>query len=299
MKPLVSVIIPAYNRANKISTALRSVQAQTYPHWEAIVVDDGSTDKTCDVVLEMAGRDERIHLVRHQENRKAQAARNTGIRSAKGEWVAFLDSDDEYLPDSLQRRLEVADKEQVQVVHSECFIIKPGEDKKLYGIRPLSGQIYKEVLKKEGPVFPSFLIKKSALEQIGLLDEQIVAYQEWDTSIRLAKLFPFGFYQKPTFIYDYRPADAMSRNHLQNAQGYLQNFNKHFLEIWKHTGASGLAYHYEKIGDWYKKGADERNARRYARCARSWKMVSPTIILRKTKSVLAEKLRNKGPFNVI
>lgn len=286
MRPLVSVVIPAYNRASRISAALRSVQAQTYPNWEAIVVDDASTDKTCDVVLEMAGCDERIRLVRHQQNRKAQAARNTGIRSAKGEWIAFLDSDDEYLPDSIQDRLTLAEKEHVLVVHSECYILNPGQEKQLYKIRPLSGNIYKAVLEKEGPVFPALFVKKEALERIGLLDEKIKSYQEWDTSIRLAKHFAFGFCARPTFIYDYRGEDAMSRNFVLNGRGYEQIFHKHFLSILRASGSEGIAHHYDIAARWYQRGQDDKNTRRCQIFALIWKCLSPTVILRKIKNVV-------------
>lgn len=286
---MVSIIIPAYNRANKIATALRSIQSQTYPNWEAIVVDDGSSDKTCDVVLEMAGNDERIRLVRHQQNRKAQAARNTGIRAAKGEWIAFLDSDDEYLPESIQDRLTLAEKEQVPVVHSECYILKPGEEKQLYKIRPLSGNIYKKVLEKEGPVFPALLVKKEALEQIGLLDEKIRAYQEWDTAIRLAKNNQFAFCPKPTFIYDYRCDDSMSRDSILNGKGYLQIFHKHYWEIWKNLGIKGLAYHYDRIAKWYAQGNDLKRSKRYKLLAAICKCLSFKMIFTKLNSLTLKR----------
>lgn len=289
MNPLVSIVIPAYNRANKISAALRSVQAQTYPNWEAIVVDDGSTDKTCDVVLEMAGHDERIRLVRHQQNRKAQAARNTGIRSAKGKWIAFLDSDDEYLPESIQDRLTLAEREHAPVVHSECYILKPGKERQLYKIRPLSGNIYKEVLEKEGPMFQALFVKKEALEQIGLLDEKIRAYQEWDTAIRLAKNNKFAFCPDATFIYDYRCEDSMSRNSTLNARGYEQIFKKHFFAIWRHLGMRGLAYHFKKAANWYKDGTDSGNAMRCSFFAGICKCLSFDIIRTKLRLMILGK----------
>ena len=278
MKPLVSVVIPAYNRSKNIRNAIESVRAQTYAHWEAIVVDDGSTDNTCDVVLQMARGDKRIRLVRHEQNRKAQAARNTGIRSAKGEWIAFLDSDDEYLPDSIRDRLTLAEKEHVPAVHSECYILKPGEEKQPYKIRPLSGNIYKAVLEKEGPVFPSLFVKKEALEDIGLLDEKIKSYQEWDTAIRLAKNNQFAFCPKPTFIYDYRCDDSMSRDPILNGKGYEQIFHKHYFEIWKNLGMKGLAYHYARIGKWYEEGKDFKNAGRYKLLASVCKCLSFKMI---------------------
>jgi glycosyltransferase involved in cell wall biosynthesis len=293
-KPLISVIIPAYNRAKTIRKAIESLRVQTYTNWEAIVVDDGSTDNTCDIVSEIARHDQRVRLLRHEHNRKAQAARNTGIRTAKGEWIAFLDSDDEYLPESIQDRLTLAEKEHVPVVHSECYILKPGEEKQLYKIRPLSGNIYKDVLEKEGPVFPALLVKKTALEGIGLLDEQIKSYQEWDTAIRLAKNNRFAFCPKPTFIYDYCCDDSMSRDPGLNGKGYEQIFHKHYVEIWKNLGMKGLAYHYGRIGKWYEESGDLKNAGRYKLMAAICKCLSVKMIFAKLSSLTPKKAWSKA-----
>lgn len=99
--PLVSVIIPCYNRAHEIAAAIRCVQGQTFEDWELIVVDDGSADNIADAVAAF-GDDTRIRLVRHPVNRGEPAARNTGIAAASGRFIAFLDSDDEWLPEKLE-----------------------------------------------------------------------------------------------------------------------------------------------------------------------------------------------------
>ena len=294
LKPQISVIIPAYNRAKTIRNALESLRAQTYSNWEAIVVDDGSTDNTCEIVSEIARNDQRIRLLRHEQNRKAQAARNTGIRAAKGAWITFLDSDDEYLPNSIEDRLTLAEKEQVPVVHSECYILKPGQEKQPYKIRPLSGNIYKEVLEKEGPVFPALLVKKEALEDIGLLDEKIKSYQEWDTAIRLAKNNRFAFCPKPTFIYDYRCDDSMSRDSILNGKGYEQIFRKHYFEIWMNLGMKGLSYHYDRIAKWYAQGNDLKNAKHYKLLAAICKYLSVKMIFAKLNSLMPKKAWSKA-----
>ena len=101
MVPLVSVIIPTYNRADLVRQALASVKAQTYRDFEIVVVDDGGTDGTCEALS--AWRE--IRVLRHAHRRGVSAARNTGIDAARGEWLAFLDSDDLWLPDKLARQI--------------------------------------------------------------------------------------------------------------------------------------------------------------------------------------------------
>jgi glycosyltransferase involved in cell wall biosynthesis len=96
--PKVSIILPTFNRADTIVRAIKSAQAQTFQDWELIVVDDGSTDNTAALI---DGMDRRLTLIR-QENRGFTEARNTGIRSAGGNYLAFLDSDDEFLPHHLE-----------------------------------------------------------------------------------------------------------------------------------------------------------------------------------------------------
>jgi glycosyltransferase involved in cell wall biosynthesis len=103
--PRVSVIIPAYNRAGFVAEAIRSVQAQTHQDVEIIVVDDASTDNTCDVVAALSDGDPRITFLRQPENRRVNAARNLGMRHASGEYVNFLDSDDLLAPDKLEKQL--------------------------------------------------------------------------------------------------------------------------------------------------------------------------------------------------
>jgi glycosyltransferase involved in cell wall biosynthesis len=104
MAPKVSVVIPVFNRPAAVRRAIDSVLAQTCQEFEVIVVDDGSTDDTPAAVLAVS--DPRITLMRHAENRGGSAARNTGIRASNGSFVAFLDSDDEWLPTKLERQLE-------------------------------------------------------------------------------------------------------------------------------------------------------------------------------------------------
>jgi len=102
--PTVSVIIPTYNRAHLVGRSIQSVINQTYQDFEIIVVDDGSTDNTEDIIKEFQKKDKRIKHIKHNKNKGGSAARNTGIRAARGEYIAFLDSDDEWMPTKLEKQ---------------------------------------------------------------------------------------------------------------------------------------------------------------------------------------------------
>ena len=280
---LVTVVVPAYNRATTIERCLRSVLGQTYRHWEVVVVDDGSTDATTELTRRMAREDPRIRLVEHPQRQGAQAARNTGIREARGEWIAFLDSDDEFLPHSLESRLRLAIEEGREVVHSACRVRRSDGTVQAYHVPNLSGRIYDRLLRHEGPVFPALLVKRAALERIGLLDEQIMAFQEWDTSIRLAHEYEFSFEPRPTFIYDCGGADAMSKDFIRNGRAYEQVVHKHFRAILRHGGPAAVAQHHRLAQRWYEKGGAAALARRSRRRARLWACLDPASVWAKLR----------------
>jgi glycosyltransferase involved in cell wall biosynthesis len=122
---LISVITTAYNRAQTLPRALDSLLAQTYQDWECLVVDDGSTDNTAQVI---AGyRDPRILVYTHPANRGVTAAKNTGLDNIHGEWFTFLDSDDELVPDALSTVLETAERTGADSVIANCIDSVTGE----------------------------------------------------------------------------------------------------------------------------------------------------------------------------
>jgi glycosyltransferase involved in cell wall biosynthesis len=250
--PFVSIIIPTYNRSAYIARAVTCIQNQSFSDFEIIVVDDDSKDNTAEIVNGLSFQDPRIRWIKHSINKGAQASRNTGIKSARGEWIGFLDSDDEWLPSSLEMRLAEAENRKVKIVYSDCYAEYPVNNRRtLFGIRPLSGMVYKELLMAPGPMFQSLLLHVDTLKGIDYLDESIVSYQEWDTSIRLAKVYEFGFVKEPTFIY-YRHADeTISSDPLRTARGYEQVVQKHHIDMDKLLGPKGLARHYMKIAACY------------------------------------------------
>ena len=187
--PLVSVIIPAYNAAGFIGDTLNSVFAQTYSNYEVILVNDGSPDTDeLEKVIEPF-RDRLIYL--EQENKGPSAARNNAIRKARGELVAFLDSDDNWLPDYLAEQIGLIEGEpRFDMVYSDAW---------LFGDSPLAGRRFMECAPSVGPVtFESLLlyqtsvitsgtvVRRQAVIDAGLFDERFIRCEDFDLWIRLA-----------------------------------------------------------------------------------------------------------------
>lgn len=267
---VVSIVIPAFNRASTVESALRSVQAQTHSDWEAIVVDDGSGDDTAPAVSAYVEGDARIRLIRHAENRGAQAARNTGIEHARGRWIAFLDSDDRWVPCSLELRLDAAAKLGVSVVHSAAYRILEDGSRLLHDVPAMEGWIYRDVLCHPGPMFQGLLVTSEALQTIGRLDERIVAFQEWDTAIRLARRYQFGFVRSPTFVWDCRSPETITKDRLRDAKGYEQVVRKHAAAVLEYAGPRALSRHYAALAARYHDAGDRAAAFRCLRSSRDF-----------------------------
>ncbi len=123
MTPLVSVIIPAYNAERYIKETIQSVQNQTFHSWEIIVIDDCSQDATCFVITQIMANDARIQLVKNVVNLGAAASRNKGVSLAKGKYIAFLDADDVWFPEKLEKTLVRLQEENADFAYSSYAIV--------------------------------------------------------------------------------------------------------------------------------------------------------------------------------
>lgn len=239
----VSVIIPVYNREKTIRRCLMSVLTQTLKPLEIILIDDGSTDKTIKIAEEISSS---IIIIK-QNHKGAQAARNLGILNAKGEYIAFLDSDDEWLPELLEKEtILLSQCEGSCVVYSDCYVCY-GNRRSLWRLPECTKNSYSTLLIHPGPMFQSMIVKKELFLKIGLLDESVVAYQEWDTAIQLARIANFVHYRIPLFNYHIHGEKTISKNKQWGIDGYRYIVKKYRYEILKEQGVSGLKEHYKNL----------------------------------------------------
>lgn len=237
----ISVVIPAYNREKTIRSCIESVLTQTYAPFEVVVVDDCSSDTTVDIVKSIA--DERVRCYTLEYNSGAQAARNYGIRQAQGDWIAFQDSDDLWCPEKLERQIQcLADNKlsPYTVIHTSAYLhnVDTGE-MKIMTLPIVDGDnVYKQLLTVPGPLFPTLLVSKEALARISYLDEAVPSYQEWDTSIRLAKFCKFVFINQPLFIYNLHEGETISKNPKREIAGFGFILRKFEEDIKKFCGTS-------------------------------------------------------------
>jgi glycosyltransferase involved in cell wall biosynthesis len=207
--PLVSVIIPTYNRADLVSQAVASVLDQGHPHCEIIVVDDGSTDDTAQRLLAFG---KQIRILR-QPNAGVSAARNQGIRAAQGPFIALLDSDDYWLPGKLHRQVAFFEK------HPEALICQTQEIWIRNGVRvnpkrrhrKVSGIIFEKTLPLCLVSPSAVMLRRSLLEQVGLFDEALPACEDYDLWLRVSWQHPIHLIDQPLVVKRGGHADQLSR----------------------------------------------------------------------------------------
>ncbi|WP_052807980.1 glycosyltransferase family 2 protein [Methyloterricola oryzae] len=203
--PRISIIIPTYNRAAYLDEAIQSVLAQTCEDWELIVVDDGSTDATADVVAKYTGR----ITYKRQANAGACAARNLGLACASGEYVSFLDSDDRMLPNNLADLLAVLEQQpSVDVAYGWYYWMEadgspsyragphirgvtrpspwPGANVRPSGTT-MEGQVLPKLLQEETMLLGTALVRRSCVEAVGGFDTSVDFNEHWDFFLSLAR----------------------------------------------------------------------------------------------------------------
>jgi len=227
-----SIIIPTYNRAHLITETIRSVQNQKFDDWECVVIDDGSKDNTKEIVENLIKKDERIRYI-YQENAERSAARNNGIKNAIGEYICFLDSDDEFQPNHLSVLYTTIhaskDKSQVYYVDME---VRTEENVKIIS-DPLNDEDIFHFLCYH-PLIPARICAPSSILKANLFDKDIVVVEDLILWLRLAEIFSFRHISEPTVIYNLHGGNSvdLANTGFQKRLAGLKVFIKRYPSLW-------------------------------------------------------------------
>lgn len=198
----ISVVIPAYNSAAYLKEALDSVVSQTYPVFEVIVIDDGSTDSAKDIVKKYGSTIRYIY----QDNQGPAAARNRGIKESKGDFTAFLDSDDLWTPEKLKKQMALFEIKNYGMVYCDISHVVDGKTiyrsylkERKYRFTG-SGNLFHKLLQENFIFTPTVIIKREVINKSGCFDEKYKICEDYKMWLKVAKNYEIGFVDEPLVI---------------------------------------------------------------------------------------------------
>ncbi len=263
--PLVSVILPTYNRASTLPRAISSVINQSYRNIELIIVDDFSTDNTRNIVSKFLN-DGRIKYIKHNKNLGGSAARNTGLANSKGELIAFQDSDDEWLPQKLEQQVSLLiSNKRIDIVNTAITINYEKYNRKEQVHPRFRGTelFNKLIINQIVPGMPSMLVKKSCLETIGGFD-LIPSNQDYLLYIKLAaNNYFFDFIDIP-LVNVYFQKNGITSNigaRIEGKKAIIKYIEEHVISGNQKNVA--LSAQYFRISSYYLMAKDSKNAKSY------------------------------------
>jgi len=200
---MISVVIPTHNRADLLERAVKSVLNQTYKEFEIIVVSDGSSDNTDEVVERLKDNDERIKYISYHPGKGGNVARNTGIEEANYDYIAFLDDDDEWLPEKLQKQIDLMyHDEKIGLVYTGAHIIYVNEKVEYNSISREAGDLSRRIMINNCiGTTSTVLLRKSVLQKSGKFDVELSALQDFDLWIRVCQHTNVGVVSEPMINY--------------------------------------------------------------------------------------------------
>lgn len=259
---LVSVVIPTHNRESVVNRSIRSALAQTHYNLEVIVVDDGSTDGTADLLRSY--RDERVRVLTLATNEGASAARNRGIEEAKGRYVGFLDSDDEWLPTKVQRQiLAFEGAEEPALVYTGMW--KQNGSTRSADVARANGRAFEQILGLAGPITTSGIMVDTERARNDLyFDESFPAFQDRDLLIRVSRDHTITRVPEPLYIWHQHPNGRITEDgrHIQARQMLIEKYHDDLFHR-----PQLAAFHYFRLALVQSRAGDAVGARASIRAA--------------------------------
>jgi len=251
MKVLVSIVIPTYQRAEKLIFAINSVKKQTLTSWEIIVVDDNSPNsshaaKTSKVMANFNDEDN-IYYIPHRTNLGACAARNTGVKAANGKYIAFLDDDDLWFNDKLEKQVNILEKTGNALCYSDISLEYQGRKKYFKCID--SDNLFIDLLKQGyGICTSALLIRKDVLDEIHGFDNSLPSMQDYDLLLRIVERFNASYLPEALLTYQLAN-DGISCNPKNKADGHRNIIRKYKCKYIELGLLAGLSRQFESLAD--------------------------------------------------
>ena len=267
----VSVIIPTYNGSNTILRAINSVLNQTYSNLELIIVDDCSKDNTFEVVKSI--KDKRVRVLRHKSNKGGSAARNTGIKEAKGEYIAFLDDDDEWLSEKVEK--------QVKYLRSKDSSLYKGV---VCSYMILSGKKWRTVIQtKEGDLREGIflmrlslaagsclMVRKEIFNDIGMFDESYLRHQDMEFVLRFLRKYKLAVVREPLAKIYGHSGNVSGQKMLEVKSKFLKDFEKDINSFGEGITKKIYARQWLQVSKHYALDGDIKNTFKYLHTSLSY-----------------------------
>jgi teichuronic acid biosynthesis glycosyltransferase TuaG len=244
----ISVIIPTYNRASTLVRAIKSALAQTYPVHEVLVCDDGSDDDSRQIVTSL--KEEKVKWVECGRNGRPSVPRNTGIKKSTGEWIAFLDSDDEWLPHKIEKQMKVLAASALPVCSTNASRVIAGKD-----LGPYLGYVKKtitfsDLLPTNHVICSSVLVNKELLKEVSFFPEgpEYKAIEDYALWLRVALKTDFVYLKEPLLNYNDEPASSVRANYT-NVWELRKVIFTGFMDWMKEEGIEPEALQRKRLSD--------------------------------------------------
>jgi len=259
--PLISVVIPVYNGERTILRAVKSVLNQSYPNIELRIVNDASKDETLEVLSEI--KDKRVKVLSHKENKGGSAARNTGIKASKGQYVALLDDDDEWLPDKLMmqyRYLLDKDPKKWKAVITSYYYLSENDWSVVEFLK--EGDLLEDMImmKMNRSTVSSILMNKSVFKSVGYFDEKYRKFQDLEYIVRYLRKYKLAVVRKPLVRIYGEQGITRAEKVLNNKLLFLEDFKKDIEKLPKKMQHLVYARHWLQVARFFALDGRPRSA---------------------------------------
>ncbi|WP_419663486.1 glycosyl transferase, family II [Desulfosarcina variabilis str. Montpellier] len=259
LRPIVSVVVTCYNYGHFLAACLNSVLSQTFKEIEVIVVDDGSTDDSEQVAIPFL-KDERVRYIKQKNGGQANA-KNRGIREAKGEFIAFLDADDQWDKCKIEKQLPLFEDTSVGVVYSiHRFVDEAGQpvmrQKRRRTMKPRKGKVTQYLFIDNFIPFSSTVVRSDCFNRLGVFDESLAMGIDWDLWLRFSTRYLFDYVDEPLLIYRIGHSGQMSKNVLKRqscSDRIMDKFRRAYpKEVNASTDRKAMAFTYCNRGEYFR-----------------------------------------------